>query len=135
MQCVPGLILGERIDRSGVNLPNPKTMDSFYKYHVFFCLNQREPDAERPSCGRRCDAEKMLDHTKKRVKKLGLAGPGNVRINKAGCLDRCEQGPAIVVYPQGTWYTYFDEADLDEIVDSHLKEGKIVERLLIDQPT
>ena len=109
-------------------------MDSFYKYHVFFCQNQREPGAERPSCGRRCDAEKMLDHAKKRVKKLGLAGPGNVRINKAGCLDRCEQGPAIVVYPEGTWYTYFDEADLDEIVDSHLKDGKIVERLLIDQP-
>ena len=113
--------------------PNPETMDSFYKYHVFFCTNKRDPDAERPSCALRCNAEKMVDHTKKRVKQAGLAGPGNVRINKAGCLDRCELGPAVVVYPEGTWYTYFDEADLDEIVDSHLKEGKIVERLLIDK--
>jgi (2Fe-2S) ferredoxin len=107
-------------------------MDSFYKYHVFFCLNQREPGAERPSCAN-CNAQEMQEYAKKRVKKLGLAGPGQVRINKAGCLDRCELGPALVVYPEGTWYTYVDETDIDEIVDSHLANGKIVERLKIDQ--
>ena len=62
-----------------------------------------------------------------------LAGPGQVRINKAGCLERCELGPALVVYPEGIWYTYVDESDIDEIVDSHLVNGKIVERLKIDQ--
>jgi (2Fe-2S) ferredoxin len=103
-----------------------------FKYHVFFCLNQRGPDADRPSCAN-CGAEKMQEHAKKRVKQLGLAGPGKVRINKAGCLDRCEQGPTVVVYPEGTWYTYIDESDIDEIVESHLKNGKIVERLLIDR--
>jgi (2Fe-2S) ferredoxin len=108
-------------------------MDPFYKYHVFFCLNQRDPDAGRPSCAN-CNAQNMQEYAKKRVKKLGLAGDGKVRINKAGCLERCELGPVVVVYPEGTWYTYVDEADIDEIVDSHLVNGKIVERLLIDQP-
>ena len=75
----------------------------------------------------------MQEYAKKRVKKLGLAGPGKVRINKSGCLDRCEEGPVVVIYPQGTWYTYVDETDIDEIIDSHLVEGKIVERLLIDR--
>ncbi|WP_158937110.1 ferredoxin [Burkholderia sp. S171] len=108
-------------------------MDPFYKYHVFFCLNQRDPDATRPSCAN-CNAQAMQEYAKKRVKQLGLAGDGKVRINKAGCLERCELGPVVVVYPEGTWYTYVDEADIDEIVDSHLVNGKIVERLLIDQP-
>lgn len=107
-------------------------MDSFYKYHVFFCLNQREPGAERPCCAN-CNAQAMQEHAKKRVKQLGLAGPGQVRINKAGCLDRCEEGPTIVVYPEGTWYTYIDETDIDEIVESHLANGKVVERLKIDR--
>jgi NADH:ubiquinone oxidoreductase subunit E len=67
-------------------------MDPFYKYHVFFCLNQRDPDAGRPSCAN-CNAQAMQEHAKKRVKELGLAGDGKVRINKAGCLERCELGP------------------------------------------
>ncbi|MEX3956485.1 (2Fe-2S) ferredoxin [Trinickia symbiotica] len=107
-------------------------MDPFFKYHVFFCLNKRAPGADRPSCAN-CNAEAMQEYAKKRVKQLGLAGPGKVRINKSGCLDRCEQGPTVVVYPEGTWYTYIDESDIDEIVDSHLANGKIVERLLIDR--
>ena len=60
----------------------------------------------------------------------GLAGPGKVRVNKAGCLDRCAAGPVAVVYPEGTWYTFVDTADIDEIVDSHLVNGVVVERLL-----
>jgi (2Fe-2S) ferredoxin len=65
------------------------------------------------------------------VKKEGLSGPGKVRVNKAGCLDRCAGGPVAVVYPEGTWYSYVDASDIDEIVDSHLKHGTIVERLLL----
>jgi (2Fe-2S) ferredoxin len=60
-----------------------------------------------------------------------MNGPGKIRINKAGCLDRCEEGPVLVVYPEGIWYTYIDEEDIDEIVDSHLIAGKPVERLKI----
>lgn len=101
----------------------------FYKHHVFFCINQREPG------GRECCADKgaaaAQKHAKKRIKELGLARPGEVRINQAGCLERCEEGPVIVIYPQGTWYTYVDNDDIDEIIDSHVVGGKIVERLKI----
>ena len=55
---------------------------------------------------------------------------GTMRVNKAGCLDRCAGGPVAVVYPEGTWYTYVDQADIDEIVDSHLDKGQVVTRLL-----
>jgi (2Fe-2S) ferredoxin len=54
-----------------------------------------------------------------------------VRINKAGCLERCEEGPALVIYPEGVWYTYVDTEDIDEIIDVHIVGGKIVERLKI----
>lgn len=57
----------------------------------------------------------MKDYVKKRVKELKLNGEGKVRVNAAGCLDRCELGPCIVVYPEGTWYTYVDRQDIDEI--------------------
>ena len=65
------------------------------------------------------------------VKEAGLAGPGKVRVNKAGCLDRCAGGPVAVVYPEAVWYTFVDEDDIDEIVESHLKNGQVVERLLL----
>ena len=100
----------------------------FYKHHVFFCLNQRDPPE---ACCANHNAEAMRTYAKKRVKQLKLSGEGKVRINQAGCLDRCEQGPCIVVYPEGTWYTYVDQQDIDEIIDEHLVNGRKVERLLI----
>ncbi len=106
---------------------------SYYSHHVFFCTNEREPDAAgnvRPSCGGK-NAQALRDYAKKKVKSLGLSGHGQVRVNNAGCLDRCEEGPCVVVYPDETWYTFVDEHDVDEIVESHLKQGKIVERLKI----
>ncbi len=106
---------------------------SHYSHHVFFCTNKREPSPDgntRPCCADK-NASAMRDHAKKRVKQLGLAGAGKVRVNNAGCLDRCEEGPCIVVYPEGVWYTYVDERDIDEIVESHLRDGQPVERLKI----
>ena len=73
----------------------------------------------------------MRDYAKQRVKQLGLAGERKVRVNQAGCLDRCEEGPCAVVYPEAVWYTYVDRADIDEIVEEHLQRGRIVERLRI----
>ena len=73
----------------------------------------------------------MRDYAKSRIKELGLAGKGRVRINQAGCLDRCEEGPVIVVYPEEVWYTYVDQEDIDEIIEKHLVNGVIVERLRI----
>ena len=101
---------------------------SYYRYHVFFCTNQREDGSQ---CCAQCGAQDMRDYLKRRTKELGIAGKGGVRVNTAGCLDRCEEGPVIVVYPEATWYTYVDQEDLDEILTEHLLKGKVVERLLL----
>lgn len=101
---------------------------SFFDKHVFFCTNQR---ANGETCCASHGANDLRAYAKDKVKALGLAGEGKVRINSAGCLDRCDQGPVMVVYPEGIWYTYVDKDDLDEIVESHLKNGKPVERLKI----
>jgi (2Fe-2S) ferredoxin len=69
---------------------------------------------------------------KARAKELGLSG---VRINTAGCLDRCELGPSIVIYPEGVWYTVRTEADVDEILAAHVRGGGRVERLLMPKET
>ncbi len=102
--------------------------EPYYKYHVFFCINQR-------TNGEACCADKgsvaMREYAKEKVKKLGLAGKGGVRINNAGCLDRCAEGPIVVIYPEGTWYTYVDREDIDEIIERHLAKGERVDRLRI----
>ena len=78
-----------------------------------------------------CGSAQIRDYAKKKIKDLGLSGEGKVRVNQAGCLDRCEEGPVCVVYPEGTWYTYVDESDVDEIIESHLVKGNPVDRLKI----
>lgn len=103
---------------------------SYYQRHLFFCTNRRAEDADRPSCDY-CGSSEMRAYAKQRVKKLGLAGAGSIRVNTAGCLDRCEEGPVCVVYPDAVWYTYVDEEDIDEIIDRHLVAGEPVERLKI----
>ena len=101
---------------------------SYFSHHVFFCTNLREDG--RQSC-EQCNAKAARDYVKQRCKEMGITGAGRVRINTAGCLDRCEHGPVIVIYPDETWYTYVDREDLDEIVDRHLVDGVVVERLRI----
>ncbi len=101
---------------------------SYYKHHIFFCLNERSNG--EAACAQH-DAQAAFDHCKSRVKAGKLAGPGGTRVNKAGCLDRCAGGPVALVYPEGTWYTYVDKEDIDEIVDKHLRHGEVVQRLLL----
>jgi (2Fe-2S) ferredoxin len=101
----------------------------FYEHHVFFCMNQRQP-GERTCCADK-GAQAAQKHAKGRIKSLNLNMPGKVRINQAGCLERCEEGPVVVIYPEGTWYTYIDNEDIDEIIDSHIVNGIPVERLKI----
>lgn len=99
---------------------------TYFKHHVFFCTNQREDGAK--CCGA-SGGQQMRDYAKKKIKSLDLNGAGKCRINTAGCMDRCDEGPLLVIYPEEIWYTYIDEQDIDEIIESHLQHGQIVERL------
>lgn len=101
---------------------------TYFKRHIFFCLNER--DGAEDSCAKH-NAQAGFDRCKARAKAEKLNGPGGVRVNKAGCMDRCAGGPVAVVYPEAVWYTYVDNDDIDEIVESHLKNGVVVERLLL----
>ena len=101
---------------------------SYYQRHIFFCTNQRTNGTASCADG---IANQAFDHCKLQVKAAGLNWQGSVRVNKAGCLDRCAGGPVAVVYPEAVWYTYVDTDDIDEIVEKHLKNGEVVERLVL----
>jgi (2Fe-2S) ferredoxin len=103
------------------------TGTGYFQRHIFFCINERN---NGEACCAQHNALAAFEHCKSQVKAAGLAGPGQVRVNKAGCLDRCAAGPVAVVYPEAIWYSYVDVSDIDEIVESHLKNGQVVERLL-----
>ena len=107
--------------------PSPPGAEHYYERHIFFCLNERAPGKDACANHR---AQEAFDRCKSQVKAAGLSAPGKVRVNKAGCLDRCTVGPVAVVYPEAVWYTYVDAHDIDEIVESHLKNGQVVKRLL-----
>ena len=100
----------------------------YYQHHVFFCQNQRD---DGRACCAGLGAQEAQAHAKKRIAELRLAGEGKIRVNKAGCLDRCADGPVLVVYPEGTWYTYVDAEDIDDIIDGHLIGGQPVARLRV----
>jgi (2Fe-2S) ferredoxin len=107
---------------------SPPSSGSYFERHIFFCLNERK---NGEACCAQHKAQEGFERCKAQIKSAGLSGPGKVRVNKAGCLDRCAAGPVAVVYPDAVWYTYVDASDIDEIVESHLKNGKVVERLLV----
>ena len=73
----------------------------------------------------------MRDYAKARTKELKLAKPGGVRVNIAGCMNRCQEGPVAVVYPEGVWYRYKNKDDIDRIIENHLMRGQLVEDLKI----
>lgn len=102
--------------------------EAYYRHHVFFCVNRRDDGAH---CCAGCGAQPMRDYAKQRIKTLELNGQGAVRVNNAGCLNRCEEGPVMVIYPEGVWYTYVDQTDIDEIIERHLIRNDIVDRLRI----
>ncbi|MSO64703.1 MAG: (2Fe-2S) ferredoxin domain-containing protein [Alphaproteobacteria bacterium] len=99
----------------------------YYYRHVFCCVNER-PDGHPRGCCKAKGSVALRDYFKDKARELKLK---RVRINQAGCLDRCELGPTMVIYPEGVWYTYQTEADIDEILQKHLLEGKRVERLML----
>jgi (2Fe-2S) ferredoxin len=99
----------------------------FYTFHVFCCNNRRPDNHPRGSCAGR-GSEALQAYMKGRCKEVGIE---NIRVNKAGCMERCELGPTMAIYPEGVWYTYNSEADVDEIIATHLQKGGRVERLML----
>ncbi|MBI2711461.1 MAG: (2Fe-2S) ferredoxin domain-containing protein [Bdellovibrio sp.] len=98
------------------------------KRHVFVCTHERPPENPKGCCKHK-DAEQLVSLFKKEIAKKGIVS--EVRAQKAGCLDICEFGPSVVVYPEGVWYGHVTAADVTEIVESHLIGGNPIERLKI----
>jgi (2Fe-2S) ferredoxin len=107
-----------------MSTPDPEL---YYTRHVFCCENKR-PEGHARGCCKDKDATPLRNYLKARMKELGLTG---VRINSAGCLDRCELGPTLVIYPEGVWYHYRTLADAEEILQHHLVGGERVARLML----
>jgi (2Fe-2S) ferredoxin len=97
--------------------------------HIFICTNQRDPGHPRGSCDPTGEAvlQKIF---KKKLAEHGIRGDV-VRANKAGCLEQCEHGPNLVVYPDAVWYGFVTESDVDEIIESHIINGTPVARLVL----
>jgi (2Fe-2S) ferredoxin len=105
-------------------MPHP-----YFDFHVFACTNRRPDGHKRGSCAAR-GSEKLRDYMKARVRELGLE---RVRINTAGCLDRCELGPCIVVYPEGVWYRVRTTEDVDRVLEAQLLGGAPATELMLPE--
>lgn len=101
---------------------------SYYAKHVFFCLNQREAPKQ---CCAAAGSEELFHYAKTKIKSENLDKKRNIRVNRAGCLGRCSEGPSLVIYPEAVWYHYETRQDIDEIIEKHLLRGEFVTRLLI----
>jgi (2Fe-2S) ferredoxin len=108
----------------------PEDPPLFYSRHVFCCTNER-PEGHPRGCCKAKGSERLRNYMKARAKELGLK---DVRINASGCLDRCELGPSMVIYPEGVWYTVRTPEDVEEILKVHLIGGGRVQRLMMDAP-
>ena len=101
---------------------------SHYKQHVFVCTNQKNE-------GKECCANQgglpYFEYFKEKLRAMDLYGPGKVRVSQSGCLGRCSLGPCLVIYPEGIWYTYQSVADLDQIIEEHFLNNRVVSHLLI----
>ncbi len=105
----------------------PSDPAPYYEAHVFCCTNRR-PAGHPLGCCADKGSEELRDYMKGRAKELGLK---KVRVNIAGCLDRCELGPTVVIYPEGVWYSVATREDVDEVLQTHLVQGGRVERLML----
>lgn len=99
-----------------------------FKRHIFTCFTQRPPQHPRGSCGQN-GAQPLWDRLAARIDREGLAV--EVGFTATGCLGFCSAGPLMVIYPEGVWYRPQTPDDIDTIVDTHLKEGKLVEDLAV----
>lgn len=107
--------------------PLPTDPPAFFDAHVFVCCNRRPDGHPRGSCAA-SGSERLRDYMKARAKELGLS---RVRINSAGCLDRCELGPCVVIYPEGVWYRVGSPADVDRVLAEHVQAGGRAAELML----
>ena len=98
----------------------------FFEKHVFICTNRRDPGNPKGSCAAK-GSEQVRERFKKEIHERGLKA--RMRANAAGCLDQCEAGCTVVVYPEQVWYGHVNPDDVNEIVEEHLMNGRPVERL------
>ncbi len=119
-----------RLDNSKYffNLVSKKKFMKRFNKHIFVCENKRPEGDERGCCAEKGGVE-LRTQLKKRIKELGLGF--TVRVNSSGCLDACEFGASVLVYPEQTWYGGVTNNDIEEIIQSHIKNNKPVERLII----
>lgn len=103
---------------------------SYYAKHVFICTNQKDQDRK---CCQQAGAKEICDYLKVQIKALNLNGKNNIRISSSGCMGRCAEGPVLVIYPEGIWYNYQSQVDIDEIIHEHIVHNKIVSRLLLSE--
>lgn len=100
----------------------------FYERHIFVCVNQKDN-------GRKCCAEggsaDFANYLKTQLVEKELHGPGKTRVTTTKCLGRCSVGPSMVIYPEGVWYNFSTNQDLDRIIDEHISQNKIIESLKI----
>ncbi len=105
----------------------PADPRQFYERHIFMCTNVR-PEGHPRGCCAAGGSEKLRGYLREKARAMGIE---NIRGNAAGCLDRCELGPNMVIYPEGVWYHYENTQDIDEILETHVKNGGRVERLML----
>lgn len=101
-----------------------------YDKHIFICVNQRAATAPRLSCGEAHGLE-IVDAFKQKLKERKI--PLKIRAQRAGCLDICDYGQTIVIYPEGVFYVGVELSDVDEIVEEHIINNRVVQRLVLDR--
>jgi (2Fe-2S) ferredoxin len=106
---------------------HPNDPPLYFDAHLFVCCNRRPDGHPRGSCAA-SGSEKLRDYMKARAKELNLP---RLRVNSAGCLDRCELGPCLVIYPEGVWYRIGSPADIDRVLEQHVRDGARVTDLLL----
>ena len=99
-----------------------------FERHIFTCINQRPDESPKGCCAARGGSE-VAAALKERLYARGFKRI--VRANKAYCLDQCAFGVVLVVYPEQVWYGHVTLADVDEIIEEHIVNGRVVERLRI----
>ncbi len=101
---------------------------SYYQKHVFFCNNIREDESSKQSCGKHAEVKALREYARKKLKNLGIS---SIRTSLSGCMGRCNEGPVLVIYPDGIWYKYTSEQDIDDIIEASVLNTNVVDKLIL----